>query len=1235
MRIVNTASLVQLLAVFITLLVSNHWLNGQDAPVTGEYNPAEFEMARSLTKQADELSSKEDHDSLRKAEEKYLGALNICHKLGDGACVRYAQFRIGRIAMDLLEFEKAGQFFEQALDLKNGSLDRLNEATIRSNLGKIYVALGIDDKAEEHFQNTVTILKATETWEFLGFAFANLAELRRKQSRIEQSLQYYSQALDAFRKAKYLDGEVITLIDIGDLYLATSRHANAKAAYEEASGLAKASKRSELWIQNKICLVENSQGNSSSAIECYAAIATKARVADDQSSLWLALQEIGALYRKLGQYAKAIEIFGTMLDDSIRTGDMRAKVFAYWGLGISHNMLGKPKEALQHYDDALAVARVSGDKAVAKNLLFGKGIIHNELRQTSHAEDAFKQALKISKELKDSAGELDSLIELGNLVHFNDQYPESLRYYEEALPIAERLGNKRSLVFLLLRIGEANYGLRQYDQILSKYEKALSVAQEAGDKTGEAEARGSVSAFYIAVGQFAKAKQHLDRVLAIAIETNNTELEGDVLLSLGETANGAKRFREGQLVYERALRLSRTTENYYLEASALIGIGISQMNTSQLEKARSNLESGLKIAKKANETYRVAQASNELGNVLYRLGRYDEARKYSEQALILGWQHNNPEREAYALFALMQISTKQNRTEEGIFYGKQLINMLQHARQKLKYYGKDVHHGFLKDKEEFYRVLADVLISEGRVTEAEQVLDLLKTEELFDFLRRDSTVTDDLLANISLSAEEKKAFEEYRLYAENLTNLGKELGELQIESRQYEIGKFPKKDRLEELEKKIANANLVFTTFLDGLKLKFGERDVRVSTVESGSQALLKELNEPRTVFISTILGKERLNIIVTSADVQKAYTVPIKEEEINRLVAEFRSVLRNPSFDPRSRGKALFDVLFPDGVMKDLTDIEADTIVWSLDGTLRYVPISALWDGKQYLVERFNNVVITLASRDKLNVPSAGRDKWSALGVGVSKEMSITESDGTVRNFEALLAVPEELCSVIQDPDQKSSCEKISVDSQGVIGGRTLLDEAFTFQNFRDSLGRFPVVHVASHFQLTAGNENDSYLLLGGGADRKLSLAAIRQGGARFAGVDLLTLSACNTAMSAERMSNGLEVEGFGALAQRSGAKSVLASLWAVADSSTRDLMIEFYRQMQPGKTVGKAQALRIAQLSLLFGKVEKGKTPAWRSAEIGKDGATTSVRFTRDPKAPFAHPYYWSPFILIGNWQ
>ena len=205
---------------------------------------------------------------------------------------------------------------------------------------------------------------------------------------------------------------------------------------------------------------------------------------------------------------------------------------------------------------------------------------------------------------------------------------------------------------------------------------------------------------------------------------------------------------------------------------------------------------------------------------------------------------------------------------------------------------------------------------------------------------------------------------------------------------------------------------------------------------------------------------------------------------------------------------------------------------------------------------------------------------------------------------------------------------------------GEVHLDEAFTEERLQAGLAqKFPVLHIASHFKFSAGTEADSFLLMGDGS--KLSLQDVRRR-YRFAGVDLLTLSACETAFGGGEDSNGREVEGFATLAQSRGARAVLATLWPVADESTSRMMQTMYSNREKQKLT-KAAAVRQSQLALLTGNVlgSDGKAPVvgpevWRGAQRNPLSSSTQQQplFVLDAKKPFAHPYYWAPFILMGNW-
>ena len=214
-----------------------------------------------------------------------------------------------------------------------------------------------------------------------------------------------------------------------------------------------------------------------------------------------------------------------------------------------------------------------------------------------------------------------------------------------------------------------------------------------------------------------------------------------------------------------------------------------------------------------------------------------------------------------------------------------------------------------------------------------------------------------------------------------------------------------------------------------------------------------------------------------------------------------------------------------------------------------------------------------------------------------------------------------------------------------GIIDGEVIAEADFNKASLLTTLRqKRPVVHISSHFRFRPGDASNSFLLFGD--DQVMTLAEMREQTNLFEGVELLTLSACETA--AQRPdATGREIDGFAELAQRLGAGGVLASLWSVLDKSTANLMKGFYRNWQVTSST-KAEALRAAQLDLLHGRnssapaanrASSSRAISKRSTNKGLEEVVVETKyripFRVDRRKPFAHPYYWSPFVLFGSWK
>ncbi|OKH15077.1 CHAT domain-containing protein [[Limnothrix rosea] IAM M-220] len=273
------------------------------------------------------------------------------------------------------------------------------------------------------------------------------------------------------------------------------------------------------------------------------------------------------------------------------------------------------------------------------------------------------------------------------------------------------------------------------------------------------------------------------------------------------------------------------------------------------------------------------------------------------------------------------------------------------------------------------------------------------------------------------------------------------------------------------------------------------------------------------------------------------------------------------------------------------------DNLTYIMDSGLRVLPLAALHDGQQFLVEKYS--LGTMPSFELTNTNYVDLNGSSVLAMGSS------EFDETLD----LPAVPLELRRV---RDQ-------------VGEGEIFLNEQFTVENLVAARRHYPhnIVHLATHGEFLPGNLENSYIQFW---DERLTLRDLSKLELSSPVVNLLVLSACRTALG-----NQDAELGFAGLAIASGAKSVLGSLWYVSDEGTLGLMTEFYRALKTSPI--KAEALRQAQLAMLRGDVTfKKSTYRITRGEIKPlphIAPELAVVQTQD----FSHPYYWSAFNMVGN--
>lgn len=286
-----------------------------------------------------------------------------------------------------------------------------------------------------------------------------------------------------------------------------------------------------------------------------------------------------------------------------------------------------------------------------------------------------------------------------------------------------------------------------------------------------------------------------------------------------------------------------------------------------------------------------------------------------------------------------------------------------------------------------------------------------------------------------------------------------------------------------------------------------------------------------------------------------------------------------------------------------ELASNQIDTLIFCVGSGLRSLPLAALHDGKNFLIEKYSiglipafNMTDTLY-KDIKNLPVL------AMGASEFKEQA------------PLISVPLELSSIMEDVS--------GVLWPGSWQGKQFLNQQFTVNNLRNQRASQPfgIVHLATHAEFRTGSPNNSYIQFW---DSKLTLDKMRQLQWNNPPVELLVLSACRTAVGDEEAEMG-----FAGLAVNSGVKSALASLWSVSDIATLALMAEFYQQLRVAPI--KAEGLRQTQIGMLRGDVrfEDGKL---RGPMLG-EGVALPTKLAAVGNTDFKHPFFWAAFTMIGS--
>ncbi|WP_333448631.1 tetratricopeptide repeat protein [Microcoleus sp. D3_18_C4] len=930
---------------------------------------------------------------------------------------------------------------------------------------------------------------------------------------------------------------------------------------------------------------QQQRGQAQQAIETLQQALALARQLKDRTLEGLALNDIGFNYDSIGQPQEALKYFNQALPIWREVGDRSLEATTLNNIGGVYGSISQPQEALKYYNQALPITRSVGDRAGEAVTLSNIGRVYDSISQPQEALKYFNQALPILRSVGDSSGEAATLNNIGLVYNSISQPQEALKYFNQALPIKRSMGERAGVATIKNNFGRVYDSISQPQEALKYFNQALPIRREVDDRSVEATTLNNIGAVYNSIGRPQEALKYYKQALPITREVSDRSVEATTLNNIGAAYNSISQPQEALKYYNQALPIVREVNNRSGEAATLNNIGLAYNSISQMQEALKYYNQALPLMRSVGDRVGEATTLNNIGAVYNSISQPQEALKYYNQALPIMRSMGDREGEATTLNNIGAVYNSISQPQEALKYYNQALPIIREVKnrageattlsnigvvyrdtkqptQAIDNWEKSVQitlemrsglqrenrQKFLEGERGSAVALVDILIDQNQADRAFQWINIATTADLADYTR----LIDAKVAN----PQAQKAIDEWNQKNQQLQFLRRQLEDKFSEnlSRQMRELEAEVNRKAEEIRSQFPEvAELFETTPKDIAQLK---ASIAPDTVVIQPVLLTNINNVPNTVALF-VLTKDSLSV----------KKIPIDPTEFDKLLTQYREQLQNTGDTNFTvTGSKLYDILIRP-IEDQIKATSAKQLSIIATGKLRYIPFETLYDEQtdEFLIQKYPvNYLTRISTRSIPNSTLQGG--VLALGNPIPRApQNLSGSEEEVRNIAQLLP-----------------------RSSAYIGNAATLDQ------FKTQAPRFPFLHLATHgcFQQGGcqklGMEENTLLF----ADSQFNIRDAALLGLQ--NTRLLTLSACQTAMQAN--SNGEEISGVAYIFERAGAQAVMASLWSVDDSATKDLMVQFYQNINKG--MSKNEALRQAKLS----QIER-------------------------------HPFYWSPFILIGD--
>ena len=1110
---------------------------------------------------------------------------------------------------------KAIDSYKEAIKINPSFLE------VHYQLGLLYRDMGKYDNAIESFN------KAIQIDPYYHFAYFNLGTAYELSGQKDKAIEFYQKTIGI--KPDFADAYNY----LGNIYSDKSEYEKAIESYQKAIELAP----DNAWYHHNIGLSYGKFNNFKKATE-HLEKAVKLNPDLIDTHMLLATSYGGSL----GQYEDAIRAYKEVIRLNPNNAD------AYYGIGLTYSILKQHREAKEAFEHAIKLKPDFAEAHYSLGLAYsdlkesGKaikayaeainlkpdfvdthymlGLTYGSLSQYEKAIESFKKVIKLKPDHFDAyyflglnyydLGQIEKAIDYLNkslkINPNNEQAHETLaeyyflagklskanEHFETVLKHYRTSSDKEGLAKSLLFIGEIMMQQGKDVYALNKFQEALSIYEELNNEVGEAVSLNDIALIYHQLRDFNTALRHFYKALHIFEKLKDT---GSIVRILGcialvklsmahELSSGYEEvIEEGKRAIEIAQTFGNTnTENLFY---AYFAVGSSYWFLEDYENAIKHGELFLKDIGEKTKLKNITAFSNiALGFALEKLQKNEEAKIHYQKASEIINHLDNPSMRWLLLWGLGRINEQEGNFIEAQDKYLQAIEILEEHRGVAQSLALKISMGV--QAKTVYEDTILFLLKSNKESDAFYYMERARGRTFLELLGNKFNISDKDINYKNIIEKERRLLFQIHAIEEKLDSL-------------YENSDEKKKEGLEKtLKRELEQARKEHIELIENIKKNKSELSMLL-TVNSLTLKEVQELLEGDTTLLEYFITPDKILLWVVGKSDLKVVEIALKDKELTKKVNTYREKITTLQLDYEKNSRELYDLL----IKPAKPYIKTKRVGIVPHAILHYLPFQALLgENGKYFIEEFDLFFSPSASVLKFVYEKRKEIKGKILAFGNPK-------------------LDDEKLDLPYSEDEVKKIKSTYPETVVFIKGKATEDRAKKFS------GEYDIIHFASHGELNSASPMASNIRLVRDKDEDGRLEVNEIFNLNLKNTSLVTLSACETGLG--EFTKGDELIGLTRGFIYAGTPSIVASLWKVNDQSTSEFMNLFYRNL---KSYPKSEALRMAQLEMIRGKTGKGIVRGVGGITISKEGKSKQEStMTVDG----SHPYFWAPFILVGDWK